>query len=67
VRTLVHRGLVVESGRDSGTGSPVLFSVSSDFVEKMGLRSVDELPPLSAFMPDADAVEDMEGKLSPRA
>jgi segregation and condensation protein B len=67
VRTLVHRGLVVESGRDSGTGSPVLFSVSSDFMEKMGLRSVDELPPLSDFMPDADAVEDMEGKLSPRA
>jgi segregation and condensation protein B len=62
VRQLLHRGLLVES-RDS----PGLVSVSAEFLERMGLRSVDELPSLTEFMPSAEAVEDMENKLSPGA
>jgi segregation and condensation protein B len=65
VRTLQQRNLVTETGVGSGPGSPVLFSVSVEFLERMGLRRVDELPPLTEFMPDAEAVEDMEAKLSP--
>jgi segregation and condensation protein B len=67
VKTLVQRGLLVEAGRDRGPGTPVLFTVSDEFLERMGLRSTDELPPLAGFMPDAEAVEDMEAKLSPTA
>ena len=67
VKTLQQRGLLVESGRDPGPGSPVLFTVSPEFLERMGLRSTEELPPLAEFMPDAEAVEDMEAKLSPNA
>ena len=67
VRTLLLRGLITESGRDEGPGSPVLFTVSDDFLERMGLRSVEELPPLAGFMPDSEAMEDMEAKLSPNA
>ena len=67
VKTLQQRGLLHESGRDRGPGSPVLFTVSGEFLEHLGLRSVDELPPLTTFMPDAEAVEDMESKLSPGA
>jgi segregation and condensation protein B len=65
VRTLAARELITEAGHDSGPGSPVLFKVSTGFVERMGLKSLDELPPLADFMPDAEAVEDMEAKLSP--
>lgn len=65
VKTLLARGLIVESGRAKGPGAPVLFEVSNEFLERMGLRNVEELPPLSDFMPDAEAVEDMEAKLSP--
>jgi segregation and condensation protein B len=65
VRTLLGRGLIREEGRDDGPGSPVLFSVGQEFIERMGLRSLDELPPLADFMPDTEAVEDMEAKLSP--
>lgn len=65
VRTLQQRGLITETGLGSGPGSPVLFSVSDEFLERMGLRTVAELPPLTEFMPDAEAVEDMEAKLSP--
>ena len=65
VRTLQQRGWIVESGHGHGPGSPTLFSVSDEFLERMGLRSVDDLPALTDFMPDAEAVEDMEVKLSP--
>jgi segregation and condensation protein B len=65
VRTLVARELIQEAGHDSGPGSPTLFKVSTRFLERMGLRSLDELPPLADFMPDSEAVEDMEAKLSP--
>lgn len=65
VKTLVQRGLIEASG--SGPGAGHLFEVSDEFLERMGLRSVDQLPPLTDFMPDAEAVEDMEAKLSPNA
>jgi segregation and condensation protein B len=67
VKTLSQRGLLKEQGRESGPGAPVLFTVSDLVLERLGLRSVDELPPLSSFMPTTEAVEDMEAKLSPNA
>jgi segregation and condensation protein B len=67
VRTLVQRGLIRETGRAHAPGTPALFAVTDEFMERIGLRSVDELPPLTEFMPDAEAVEDMEAKLSPDA
>jgi segregation and condensation protein B len=67
VKTLSQRGLLSEHGRDSGPGAPVLFTVSDLVLERLGLRSVEDLPPLSGFMPTPEAVEDMEAKLSPNA
>lgn len=64
VKTLVQRGLIEPSG---GSSTAHLFEVSDEFLERVGLRSVDDLPPLTDFMPDAEAVEDMEAKLSPNA
>jgi segregation and condensation protein B len=65
VKTLVARGLIEEGPR--GSSGPSLLSVTPEFVERMGLRSLDDLPPLVDFMPDAEAVEAMEAKLSPGA
>jgi segregation and condensation protein B len=65
VRTLLSRGLIREAARDRGPGAAVLFTVSDEFMERMGLESLDDLPPLAGFMPDAEAVEEMEAKLSP--
>ena len=67
IRTLLVRGLIEERGRGRGPGSPILLGPSRELVERLGLRSLDELPPLTEFMPDAEAVEDMETKLSPGA
>lgn len=67
VKTLLQRELIVETGREVAPGSPTLFAVSDSFLERMGLNSTDDLPPLVDFMPDTDAVADMEAKLSPGA
>ena len=67
VKTLLHRNLIRECGRDGGPGGPALFEVGDEFFERMDVRSVDDLPPLVDFMPRAEEVEDMEAKLSPGA
>ncbi|MDQ3619583.1 MAG: SMC-Scp complex subunit ScpB [Actinomycetota bacterium] len=67
VKTLLMRGLLRDAGQAPGPGTPVLFAVSDEFLERMGLPSTENLPPLADFMPDTEAVEDMEAKLSPSA
>lgn len=51
VRTLVTRGLLEESGTQPETGA-YLYRTTNLFLEKLGLDSVDELPPLAPFLPD---------------
>jgi segregation and condensation protein B len=65
VKTLLGRDLVEESGHGAGPGSPIMLRITDHLLERLGLNSLAELPPLSGFMPDTEAVEDMEAKLSP--
>ena len=67
VKTLQQRGLLEESGKESGPGNPSLFSVTEDFLERIGLSSLEALPPLASFLPDTEMVEEMEAKLAPGA
>ena len=46
VRTLLHRRLVVELGRAEAPGRPILYGTGFEFLERFGLTSLDELPPL---------------------
>jgi segregation and condensation protein B len=46
LRTLLHRRLVVELGRSETPGRPILYGTGFDFLERFGLVSLDELPPL---------------------
>lgn len=60
VRTLTHRGLIEEVERDSGPGNAVLFGTTPMFLERLGLDTLDDLPPLAQFVPAADVVEALE-------
>jgi segregation and condensation protein B len=60
VRTLTARGLVAETGTDPTTGA-VLYRTTGYFMERMGLSSLDELPPLAPYLPDIDAFEGLDG------
>ena len=62
IRTLLHRRLVVELGRSEAPGRPFLFGTDFEFLERFGLTSLDELPPLDAdvagrLVEDDDATE----------
>ena len=46
IRSLLHRRLVVELGRSEAAGRPYLYGTGFDFLERFGLTSLDELPPL---------------------
>ncbi|MEV0282105.1 SMC-Scp complex subunit ScpB [Streptomyces sp. NPDC050610] len=56
MRTLLQRGLVREAGTEPETGA-ILYRTTNYFLERMGLRGLDELPELAPFLPEADAVE----------
>ncbi|MEO6571210.1 MAG: SMC-Scp complex subunit ScpB [Ilumatobacteraceae bacterium] len=60
IRTLQARGYIDEVGRDNGPGQAVLFGTTQQFLEKLGLDSLDHLPPIAEFIPDADVVEALE-------
>lgn len=56
VRTLTSRGLIVETGTDPDTGGG-LYCTTDLFLEKMGLRSLAELPSLAPMLPDVDTLD----------
>jgi segregation and condensation protein B len=60
LQTLVARGYVDEVGRDPGPGLAVLYGTTTSFLERLGLDSLDDLPPLGDFVPDADTVAALE-------
>ena len=60
IRTLQARGYIDEVDRDPGPGQAILFGTTAQFLEKLGLDSLDDLPPIAEFIPDADIVEALE-------
>jgi segregation and condensation protein B len=63
LKTLVARGYVEESGHEPTPGNPTLFSTTPAFLERLGLDSLEDLPPLADFVPDASIVETLEHSL----
>jgi segregation and condensation protein B len=66
MRTLLTRGLIEEAGHDQESGA-VLFATTSYFLERMGLKSLDDLPPLAPQLPDVDELEAELGQLAAAA
>jgi segregation and condensation protein B len=60
LNTLLQRGYVQEVGRDPGPGAAVLYGTTREFLERLGVPSLDALPPLGDFVPDASVVEALE-------
>ena len=67
IRTLQTRGYVTEVGRDPGPGQAVLYGTTPLFLERLGLDTLDGLPPLGDFVPGAEVVEILEQGLRPDA
>ncbi len=63
LRTLQGRGYIDVAGRDPGPGQAVLYGTTPAFLEKLGLDTVDDLPPIADHIPGADVVEALEAGL----
>ena len=58
MRTLLARGLVEEAGADPETQG-VLYGTTELFLERLGLSSLEDLPPIAPLLPDVDAIDDV--------
>lgn len=54
MKTLSARGLVTEVGE---AGGAVLYGTTTEFLERMGMSSLDELPPLAPYLPELSEVD----------
>jgi len=50
LKTLLGRGLIEEVGRAETPGRPMLFGVTSEFLQHFGYTSLDDLPSLKEMM-----------------
>jgi segregation and condensation protein B len=57
MRTLLARGLVEECGTEYETGA-LLYRTTGYFLERMGLKGLEELPDLAPLLPSAAEMED---------
>jgi segregation and condensation protein B len=58
MRTLLARGLIEELGTDPETHG-VLYGTTELFLERLGLSSLEELPPIAPLLPDIDSIDDV--------
>ncbi|MGH3900893.1 MAG: SMC-Scp complex subunit ScpB [Pseudonocardiaceae bacterium] len=58
VRTLLARGLVAEIGTDPETHG-TLYCTTELFLERLGLSSLEDLPPIAPLLPHIDTIDDV--------
>ncbi|MDX6227131.1 MAG: segregation and condensation protein [Frankiales bacterium] len=56
MRTLLSRGLIAERGSDPES-SATLYGTTELFLERLGLRALEELPSLAPLLPDLESLE----------
>jgi segregation and condensation protein B len=59
MKTLVTRGLVTEVGHDAESGA-VLYATTEYFLQRLGISSLDELPPVADYLPDLSDLDSPE-------
>ncbi|GAA4392870.1 SMC-Scp complex subunit ScpB [Tsukamurella soli] len=62
MRTLLARGLIVEAGTDPDSAATA-YATTELFLERLGLTSLEELPPLAPLLPEVDVIDDLSGDL----
>ncbi len=62
-RTLAARGLIHEVGHEEGPGQATLYGTTPAFLEQLGLNSLDQLPPVKDYLPEAVDLADLQDQL----
>lgn len=64
VSSLVEKGLVREAGSADTPGNPTLYATTRTFLEKFGLKSIDDMTDLAEFAPDEETERLIRERLS---
>lgn len=64
IASLVEKGLIRELGRDRDQANAIVYGTTKAFLEKFGLKDLDELPPLEEFAPDPETEHAIRERLS---
>ncbi|HSK66201.1 MAG TPA: SMC-Scp complex subunit ScpB [Anaerolineales bacterium] len=59
MKSLLNKGLILESGRADGPGRPILYSTTPEFLQHFGLSSILEMPPLAKPDEEEEAHNEM--------
>ena len=59
MKSLLNKGLILESGRADGPGRPILYSTTPEFLQHFGLNSILEMPPLAQPEEDTETHDEM--------
>lgn len=59
MKSLLHKGLILESGRADGPGRPILYSTTPEFLQHFGLNSILEMPPLAKPEAEGESHDEM--------
>ena len=62
MRTLLARGLITEAGTDPETNG-TLYGTTELFLERIGLASLSDLPPLAPLLPGVDLIDEINDSL----
>ena len=60
VQTLLSRGLIEEAGKKDTIGRPHLYKTTLEFLTYFGLKSIEELPPLTDQLDDLDFNDELD-------
>jgi segregation and condensation protein B len=59
MKSLLNKGLILESGRADGPGRPILYSTTPEFLQHFGLNSILEMPPLAKPEEEGETHDEM--------
>jgi len=59
-RLLEQRGYIEVVGRAEGPGQPALYGTTDLFLERLGLNSLEQLPPVEDFLPGPEVAGEFE-------
>ncbi|MBO3724651.1 SMC-Scp complex subunit ScpB [Actinomyces bowdenii] len=65
VRTLHARGLIEETGAEPS--GAILYRTTPEFLEYLGIDSLEELPPLAPYLPGAESLADIAEEMTDRS
>ncbi|HET7902187.1 MAG TPA: SMC-Scp complex subunit ScpB, partial [Candidatus Nanopelagicales bacterium] len=57
IRTLTSRGLIAEAGHEEHSGA-ILYRTTELFLERLGIRGLEDLPPVADYLPDIELLDE---------